>query len=106
MGKNKSPGDSVELLGNCLFVVEMSASAICSAINSHEKHNFNLLMKCCDAKGDSLRLGHFEGNKQQIYEAMIKAILLFGNEVWPLTKQKQNMLRATEMDFRQRSAHP
>ena len=45
-----------------------------------------------------------KANKHRIYDAIVKSIVLYGSEVWPLTKRTQEILRATEMDFWRRSA--
>jgi hypothetical protein len=41
--------------------------------------------------------------KKRIYETIVKSILLYGSEVWGITKRDKESLEAVEMDFVRRS---
>lgn len=42
--------------------------------------------------------------KRMIYNTIIKSILTYGSEVWPMKERTKKILKATEMDFWRRSA--
>ncbi|XP_043498441.1 uncharacterized protein LOC122525861 [Polistes fuscatus] len=43
-------------------------------------------------------------NKHNIYNSIVKSIITYSSEVWPLKEKSENMLRTTEMDFWRRAA--
>lgn len=43
-------------------------------------------------------------NKRRIYNAIVKSIVTYGCEVWPMKQRTREVLEATEMDFWRRSA--
>lgn len=43
-------------------------------------------------------------NKQRIYETVVKSIITYSSEVWPLKDKAERTLQATEMDYWRRAA--
>ncbi|XP_030752875.1 uncharacterized protein LOC115879950 [Sitophilus oryzae] len=43
-------------------------------------------------------------NKHKIYNSIVKSIISYGSEVWPLKERNLKLLEATEMDFWRRAA--
>ncbi|XP_030751044.1 uncharacterized protein LOC115878641 [Sitophilus oryzae] len=43
-------------------------------------------------------------NKHNIYNSIVKSIISYGSEVWPLKERNLKLLEATEMDFWRRAA--
>ncbi|XP_045464709.1 uncharacterized protein LOC123673965 [Harmonia axyridis] len=43
-------------------------------------------------------------NKKRIYNTIVKSIVTYSSEVWPIKAKTEKMLMATEMDFWRRSA--
>jgi hypothetical protein len=48
--------------------------------------------------------GISKDNKKRIYNTIIKSIVTYSSEIWPLKERSENMLLTTEMDFWRRSA--